>query len=148
MVSVKKFNRWPFERLPFKFALEKRTALEVSASEFVYDGKFTISNQLTNSNFCVSSLPHRSSTSVSLEPNPLISVSMARLPLSSQIFLRDFLCQPTYKSDVNIYRVLPNVLLLFFFRVEMTLRNSADFAKAYNCPLGSPMNPKDKCAVW
>jgi len=33
-------------------------------------------------------------------------------------------------------------------RVEMTLRNSADFAKAYNCPLGSPMNPKDKCAVW
>lgn len=33
-------------------------------------------------------------------------------------------------------------------RVLGPLSNSWDFAKAYNCPLGSPMNPKQKCSVW
>nr|CAH7723517.1 unnamed protein product [Callosobruchus chinensis] len=33
-------------------------------------------------------------------------------------------------------------------RVLGPLSNSHDFAKAYNCPVGSPMNPTDKCSVW
>lgn len=34
-------------------------------------------------------------------------------------------------------------------RVEMTLRNNVDFAKAFNCnERGSKMNPKRKCEVW
>ncbi|WAR15415.1 NEP-like protein [Mya arenaria] len=31
---------------------------------------------------------------------------------------------------------------------KIPLSNSEDFAKAYSCTLGSPMNPKHKCAVW
>ncbi|XP_052821500.1 neprilysin-1-like [Mya arenaria] len=33
-------------------------------------------------------------------------------------------------------------------RAKIPLSNSEDFAKAYSCTLGSPMNPKHKCAVW
>uniref|UniRef100_A0AAG5CX34 Neprilysin, neutral endopeptidase 1 n=1 Tax=Anopheles atroparvus TaxID=41427 RepID=A0AAG5CX34_ANOAO len=34
------------------------------------------------------------------------------------------------------------------FRVIGTLSNSEDFAREYRCPVGSHMNPADKCSVW
>ncbi len=33
-------------------------------------------------------------------------------------------------------------------RVIGPMVNNADFASAFNCPEGSPMNPKDKCLLW
>ncbi|XP_028401827.1 neprilysin-4-like [Dendronephthya gigantea] len=34
------------------------------------------------------------------------------------------------------------------FRVLGTLANMKEFSEAFNCPLGSTMNPTDKCDVW
>jgi neprilysin len=34
------------------------------------------------------------------------------------------------------------------FRVIGALSNFEDFSKEFNCPVGSPMNPKSKCKVW
>ncbi|CAG5100894.1 Similar to Nep1: Neprilysin-1 (Drosophila melanogaster), partial [Cotesia congregata] len=33
-------------------------------------------------------------------------------------------------------------------RIEGTLSNIEGFAETYNCPLGSRMNPHDKCSIW
>ncbi|KAI1697108.1 peptidase family m13 domain-containing protein [Ditylenchus destructor] len=33
-------------------------------------------------------------------------------------------------------------------RVNVLMGNTPEFAKAFNCPMGSGMNPKDKCVVW
>jgi len=35
-----------------------------------------------------------------------------------------------------------------FARVLGPLRNYDEFARVWNCPVGSPMNPVDKCNMW
>ncbi|XP_043288192.1 endothelin-converting enzyme homolog [Venturia canescens] len=35
-----------------------------------------------------------------------------------------------------------------YVRLRGVLRNSQEFSKAWNCPLGSRMNPEKKCQVW
>lgn len=34
------------------------------------------------------------------------------------------------------------------WRVNGTLINFPEFSKAFNCPMGSPMNPEHKCKIW
>ena len=34
------------------------------------------------------------------------------------------------------------------FRVLGTARNLEEFAEAFQCKAGTPMNPKEKCEVW
>ena len=34
------------------------------------------------------------------------------------------------------------------FRANGVLTNDKNFAKVFNCPINSPMNPKTKCELW
>ncbi|VDM54709.1 unnamed protein product, partial [Angiostrongylus costaricensis] len=34
------------------------------------------------------------------------------------------------------------------YRVNRVLANQPEFAAAFNCPVGTPMNPTERCAVW
>lgn len=33
-------------------------------------------------------------------------------------------------------------------RVIGSIVNSEDFGESFNCPVGSPMNPENKCLIW
>jgi membrane metallo-endopeptidase-like protein 1 len=35
-----------------------------------------------------------------------------------------------------------------YYRINVPLMNSEYFAKDFNCPVGSPMNPVHKCLIW
>ncbi|GAA5812984.1 hypothetical protein MFLAVUS_006448 [Mucor flavus] len=37
---------------------------------------------------------------------------------------------------------------VLYYRNIGVFQNSQEFAEAYNCPVGSPMNPAKKCSIW
>ncbi|KAE9537471.1 hypothetical protein AGLY_006494 [Aphis glycines] len=55
---------------------------------------------------------------------------------------------PTTKNDEQIQGILQDEHSPSLVRVIGSLRNSLDFAKVWNCPAGSPMNPTQKCTMW
>ncbi|XP_051862451.1 neprilysin-2-like isoform X3 [Drosophila albomicans] len=52
-----------------------------------------------------------------------------------------------YKEE-HYWKELTDEHTIDKFRIIGALSNSEDFAKAYNCPVGSPMNPNTKCHIW
>ncbi|XP_034112816.2 neprilysin-2-like isoform X5 [Drosophila albomicans] len=52
-----------------------------------------------------------------------------------------------YKEE-HYWEELTDVHPVDKFRVIGAVSNSEDFAKAYNCPVGSPMSPNRKCHIW
>ncbi|XP_023298446.2 membrane metallo-endopeptidase-like 1 [Lucilia cuprina] len=76
---------------------------------------------------------------------------MPGLDLSpEQLFFLGFaqLWCASYK-EADYWEELTNEHTIDKYRVLGAVSNNADFAKAYNCPVGSKMNPSsDKCQVW
>ncbi|XP_075237459.1 neprilysin-11-like isoform X2 [Lycorma delicatula] len=69
---------------------------------------------------------------------------------SDQLFFLGFAsnwCE-SQTNESLLHEVLSNVHSPNKFRVIGTVKNSLEFAKAFNCPVNSPMNPKNKCPFW
>ncbi|MPC38765.1 Neprilysin-2 [Portunus trituberculatus] len=54
----------------------------------------------------------------------------------------------TMRPEDALSKIRSSVHSLGPIRVLGPLSNSVDFARSYNCPVGSRMNPDKKCSVW
>ena len=52
-----------------------------------------------------------------------------------------------YRDSALIKQIQSYVHSPGAFRILGPLSNNEDFAKDFNCPIGNPMNPKNKCSV-
>lgn len=69
---------------------------------------------------------------------------------SNQLF---WISSAQYMCSVSTEEHLKEIILTdnhppFEFRVNGAFSNSKDFAKDFNCPSGSQMNPENKCQIW
>lgn len=53
-----------------------------------------------------------------------------------------------YRPEALKSRIITDVHSPGEFRVKGPMSNNPEFAKDFNCPLGSNMNPVKKCTVW
>lgn len=53
-----------------------------------------------------------------------------------------------YREPGAVSQIETGFHTLSNFRVIGTLQNSKEFSEAYNCPVGSRMNPAKKCQIW
>ncbi|KAL6445044.1 hypothetical protein ACFW04_002160 [Cataglyphis niger] len=57
-------------------------------------------------------------------------------------------CEATIDSNTTLMHAKMDVHSTGRLRVIGSVSNSQDFAKAFNCPVGSAMNPERKCNIW
>ena len=57
-------------------------------------------------------------------------------------------CTPMkHALSLNLFVFILNYIVLYY-RVVGAVANSREFAEAFECKEGSPMNPEDKCELW
>ncbi|XP_064642205.1 neprilysin-1-like [Lineus longissimus] len=73
---------------------------------------------------------------VDLSGNQLFFVNFAQIRCSKERPESFLMAITNWRHSPNRYRVIG------------TVSNMPEFAAAFNCPVGSPMNPEKKCRVW
>ncbi|KAH8311792.1 hypothetical protein KR044_008066, partial [Drosophila immigrans] len=80
-------------------------------------------------------MPNEQMPGLDLSPEQLFYLGFA------QVWCAD------YKEE-HYWEELTNEHTVDKFRVIGAVSNSEEFARAYSCPSGSPMNPNKKCHIW
>ncbi len=83
------------------------------------------------------------------QPEPL-PITSPPLESPEQLFFLGFAqswCR-TYQPKALHQLLLTDVHSPSRARVNGPLRNRPEFAAAFKCPSGSPMNPTRKCSIW
>lgn len=57
-------------------------------------------------------------------------------------------CETVQNKDIIMHRAKYDVHSTARLRTIGSMSNSEDFARAFKCPVGSPMNPENKCNIW
>ncbi|KIH44880.1 hypothetical protein ANCDUO_25087 [Ancylostoma duodenale] len=58
------------------------------------------------------------------------------------------ICCGHVTKDAAIRRILVDPHSPMRYRVNQVLANQPEFAAAFQCKVGTPMNPTERCAVW
>jgi len=92
--------------------------------------------QLTNENNFSDLLKNEQMPGIDLSPEQLFYLGFAQLWCAA------------YEEE-HYWEELTNEHTMDKYRVLGAVTNDEDFAKSFNCPLGSPMNPTStKCRIW
>lgn len=52
------------------------------------------------------------------------------------------------RPEIEMQQYLSSTLSPARFRINGAVSNSIDFSRAFQCKIGSPMNPQKKCVIW
>lgn len=52
------------------------------------------------------------------------------------------------ETEVYLNKIIKSKYAPARFRVNGVVSNMEEFATAFNCPIGSKMNPTEKCSLW
>jgi putative endopeptidase len=154
-----KQNDWWSEQTKKLFD-EKASCLEKQYSEFEpvkglhVNGHLTVTENIADNGglkiaFLAYQLAQKDESSDEQKLNEKRIAEVPNLNANQQFFLSAAQGWCTQQSEPSLRKqVSSNPHSPSQYRINGTMMNNADFAAAYQCSAGTPMAPKNRCAIW
>ncbi|CAO3595604.1 unnamed protein product [Absidia cylindrospora] len=141
--TMEKFNQ---KAQCFKEQYSKFTITDGNGKVYHVNGNLTVNENLADNGGVAASFDAYSMLAKTKKQYALPGLDLSPEQLFYLNYARAWCGKATPQSLVN--QVLSDVHSIDMTRINGVAQNSDHFAKLYNCPAGSPMNPATKCAVW